>query len=510
MDIIQKFAGFETLLIALLIGALFLVAWYAVAPFSFFKKHGIPGPTPWPFLGNLPEMSKKPGQLFLVDKSLVEKYGRVCGVYFGRNPTYYISDVDLLKQILVKEFSKFVNRPIGNLVRGSTVFISKGLLQAQDEDWKRIRATITPTFSALKLKQVTPLIHHSCETLNKILQKMAESEKKINIWRVYGKFTMEVILASAFGVQADIQTDPDEPYTPNAEQMFKAPPLSVVLMVFPFLKHVLQIFSEILLWAGGTKQGRAAQFIANAAKEVIQLRKQTGASQRKDLLELMLRAEITDSEGQQVSKLSDDEVLAQSFTFILAGYETTSNALAYATYCLALNPDVQEKLIKEIDDAVGDRQTPDYDTVQNLEYLDMVMCETLRLYPPAFRFGRLCNESCTLNGVHFIKGAMVIVPVYHLHRDPEYWHDPEKFDPDRFSKEAKQQRSPYCYLPFGTGPRSCIGMRFALMEAKMALVHVLKRFRFQRSADTEVPLQLKAAITMAPQNGIYVKTVPRA
>ncbi|KAM7427258.1 Thromboxane-A synthase [Porites harrisoni] len=508
LQIIRKFAVFENLWIAFLLCALILLYWYAVAPFSFFKKLGIPGPAPWPFVGNVPEMSKKPKQLF--DKEVTEKYGRVCGYYLGRSPAYLISDLDLLKQITVKEFSKFTNRPLGPL-SASTGVQSKVLLQAQDEDWKRIRGTITPTFSAHKLKQVAPLVNKSCETLCKKLEKIVESGDKANMWRVYGKFTMEVILSTAFGVQRDVQTDQDEPYTPNAALLFRQPAVSISLMIFPFLRPLFKIFGTLLIGSGATEQAKAAQFMINTARNVIELREQTGMSQieRKDLLELMLKAEIKDSEGKQVSKLSEDEVVAQSFVFLLAGYETTSNTLSYVTYCLALNPEVQEKLIKEIDDAVGDNETPDYNVVQNLEYLDMVICEALRLYPPAPRFGRLCNESCTLNGVKFVKGSIVLVPVYHIHRDPEYWPDPEKFDPERFSKEAKQKRNPYCFLPFGTGPRSCIGMRFALMEAKIALVYLLKRFRFQRSADTEVPLQLEAPITMSPKNGIYVKIVPK-
>ncbi|XP_020607814.1 cytochrome P450 3A41-like [Orbicella faveolata] len=481
---------------------------YAVAPFSTFKKLGIPGPPPWPFVGNLPEISKKPGQPFLVEKELAEKYGRVFGYYLGRIPAYMISDVDLLKQILVKEFSKFPNRPLANF-GGQGMSSRKGLLQLEDEDWRRIRTTITPTFSAVKLKQIAPLIHQSCDTLCKKLEKIAQSGEKVDMWRTYGKFTMEVILASAFGVQVGIQTSDDELYTSNAEKLFQQPGFSFVLMVFPFMRPVLQLVTSLFFHSSATEAAASAAFIMKAAEEVLHLRRESGVSQRKDLLELMLRAEVTDKDGKHVSKLSDDEVLAQSFTFILAGYETTSNALAYTTYCLALNPEVQEKLIEEIDEAVGDKETADYETVQNLEYLDMVLCEALRLYPPAFRFGRICSESCTLNGVHFLKDTMAIVPVYHLHRDPEYWPDPETFDPERFSPEAKQKRSPYCYLPFGTGPRSCIGMRFALIEAKLALVHLLKRFTFQRSAETEVPLQLKAAVTMAPKNGIQVKIISR-
>lgn len=479
-----------------------------MAPFSFFKNLGIPGPTPWPFLGNLPQIGSKRSQPFLFEKEVAEKYGRVAGCYFGRMPAYLITDVDLIKQITVKEFSKFPNRPLTS-IGSQSVFDNKSLIALEDEEWRRIRVTITPTFSALKLKQVTPLVQQSAKTLCKKLEQIAKTGEIVDMWRTYGKFTMEVILATAFGVQADIQNDPHEQYTSNAEVLFKQPPLSFVLMVFPFLGGLFQLVMKLILKSTGTERAKSAMFLAETAQEVMRKRRETGAAQRKDLLELMMKAEVTDSEGKKVSKLTDGEVISQSFTFILAGYETTSNALAYTTYCLALNPEVQEKLFKEIDGAVGDDEDAAYDTVQNLEYLDMVLNEALRLYPPVFRFGRAVKESCTLNNVHFAKGSMVIFPVYHLHHDPEYWPDPETFDPERFSQEAKQQRSPYCFLPFGTGPRSCIGMRFALIEAKMALVHILKRFKFERSTETEVPLELKATITMAPKNGIRVKIVSR-
>lgn len=508
MDFVKNAAEFEHLWIALVIGIVLLVAWYGMAPFSFFKNLGIPGPTPWPFLGNLPQIMSKPHQMFLFDKEVAEKYGRVAGVYLGRKPTYVISDVDLIKQITVKEFSKFPNRPLSS-IGSQSIFDNKSLLTLEDEEWRRIRVTITPTFSALKLKQITPLVHQSAKTLGKKLEQIAKTGEIVDMWRTYGKFTMEVILATAFGVQADIQNDANEQYTPNAEVLFKQPPLSFILMVFPFMARLFRLVMKQILRSESTERSKSAMFLTKAAQEVMRMRRESGAAQRKDVLELMMKAEVTDSEGKKVSKLTDGEVLSQSFTFILAGYETTSNALAYTTYCLALNPEVQEKLIEEIDGAVGDDENAAYDTVQNLEYLDMVLNEALRLFPPAFRFGRAVKESCTLNGVQFVKGSVVIFPVYHLHRDPEYWPDPETFDPERFSQEAKQQRSPYCFLPFGTGPRSCIGMRFALMEAKMALVHILKRFKFERSAETEVPLELKATITMAPKNGIRVKIVSR-
>ncbi|KAJ7381554.1 Thromboxane-A synthase, partial [Desmophyllum pertusum] len=223
---------------------------------------------------------------------------------------------------------------------GPVYFHNKRVVKCfQDDDWKEESVpTITPTFSALRFearvscqflkdpnavlqqrfKSIAPLVHQSCDTLNKKLEKIAESGKIVDMWRIYG----QVYDGSYIGIsirRPDRHTD------------------SLMMnLVLPFMKPVLQLVTSLLFHSSSTKQAKSAAFIVNAAQEVMHLRRQTGVF-----------TEVTDSAGKQVSKLSDDEVLAQSFTFILAGYETTSNTLAYTTYCLALNPEVQEKLIEE-------------------------------------------------------------------------------------------------------------------------------------------------------------------
>ncbi|XP_015284769.1 PREDICTED: cytochrome P450 3A19-like, partial [Gekko japonicus] len=207
--------------------------------------------------------------------------------------------------------------------------------------------------------------------------------------------------------------------------------------------------------------------------------------------------------------LTDKEIIAQAIIFIFAGYETTSSSLSFLSYCLATHPDVQQRLQEEIDEALPDQATPTYDAILQMEYLDMAVNETLRLFPPGARIERVCKSTVEINGVTIPEGTVTVIPAYVLHRDPEYWPEPEEFRPERFSKENKETLDPYVFLPFGAGPRNCIGMRFALLTLKVAVVVLLQRYTFRTCQETQVPLELDTRGFMQPKKPIVLKMVPR-
>ncbi|KAL9967757.1 hypothetical protein ACROYT_G026049 [Oculina patagonica] len=259
-------------------------------------------------------------------------------------------------------------------------------------------------------------------------------------------------------------------------------------------------------WNRTIKTRMWKQFTAQAvAEEILKKRRQQGFTGRKDLLHLMMTAnEETTLEG--VSRLSDDEIVHQSIIFLLAGYETSSNTLSFTVYYLALNPDVQDKLRTEIKEAMeSNAKKPLYDVVQNMEYLDCVIKESQRLCPPGAFPNRQCSEDYDLNGIHIPAGTEIMIPIYALHHDPDAWEDPEKFDPERFRGPAQDSRHAFQFLPFGAGPRNCIGMRFALMEIKITLVRILMKYKFVASPDTQVPLKLHAGATLSARDGVWVK-----
>ena len=317
----------------------------------------------------------------------------------------------------------------------------------------------------------------------------------------FRKLTLEVILSTAFGVDANIQLGENNEVLEKAKAMFQTPSLVRQLARLPFGESLLNLME--------TLSGNKPLFFQGVAKEIIKSRRQQGLTGRKDLLHLMMVAnEETTVEG--VSKLSDEEIIDQSVIFLLAGYETSSNTLSLTLYYLAVNPDVQDKLRKEIIEAMeSNAKKPLYDVAQSIEYLDCVIMEAQRQCPPFAQINRECSEDYDLNGIHIPAGMEIVIPIYVLHHDPDAWQDPEKFDPERFRGPAKDARHAFQFLPFGAGPRNCIAMKFALMEIKITLVRILTKFKFVQSPETQVPLIIHPGGTLSAKGGVkvHVKTV---
>uniref|UniRef100_A0A671M1S3 Thromboxane-A synthase n=1 Tax=Sinocyclocheilus anshuiensis TaxID=1608454 RepID=A0A671M1S3_9TELE len=512
--------------------------WYSISPYSVLERCGIKHPKPSPFFGNL--MMFRDG-FFKAQSDLIKKYGRICGYYIGRRPIVIIADPDMLRQVMVKEFNKFPNRMT---VRGTTKPMSDSLVMLKGEQWKRVRSILTPTFSAAKMKEMVPLINTATETLLRNLKSHAESGNSFNIHKCFGCFTMDVIASVAFGTQVDSQNNPDDPFVHHASKFFAFTffkPLMIFFMAFPFL---LQPLAGLL---PNKSRDEMNSFFIQCIQKMIKQRDDLPPEQRRrDFLQLMLdvRASskylslehfdvVNDADeqacteqgmdngqengpgnestkrAQQKRMMTEDEIVGQSFIFLLAGYETSSNTLAFACYLLALHPEFQKKLQEEVDEFFSRHETADYSNVQELKYLEMVICETLRLYPPAFRVARDVDQDTVVNGQLLPKGSSLEIPAGYLHYNPEHWTEPEKFIPERFTPEAKASRHPFVYLPFGAGPRSCVGMRLAQLEIKMALLHIFRRFDMMACEDTEVPLELKSQTTLGPKNGILVKITKR-
>ncbi|XP_062860332.1 thromboxane-A synthase [Trichomycterus rosablanca] len=509
-----------------------LLYWYSVYPYSVLQRCGIRHPKPAPFFGNM--MLFRQG-FYEAQKEMIKQYGRVCGYYLGRRPVVVIADPDMLKQVMVKDFQNFPNRMKFN---GATKPMSESLIMLRDEQWKRVRSILTPSFSSAKMKEMVPLINIATETLLNNLNTYTESGESFNIHRCFGCFTMDVIASVAFGTHVDSQNNPDDPFVHHAAKFFAFSffrPVILILMMFPFLMAPLSGLIP------SKDRDEMNSFFTACIQKLIKQRDELPPSQRRrDFLQLMLdvrsskecvalenfdvvnhadeQAGVDEDTGsahelpkrsQQKRMMTEDEIVGQAFIFLLAGYETSSNTLAFVCYLLALHPECQKNLQTELDDFYSRYESADYTNIQELKYLDMVLCEALRLYPPAFRFAREVARDCVVNGQALPKGAIIEVGAGFLHYDPEHWSEPEKFIPERFLPEAKASRHPFVYLPFGAGPRSCVGMRLAQLEIKMALVNILKRFNVVSCEDTKVPLELKSNTTLGPKNGIYVKITKR-
>ena len=310
------------------------------------------------------------------------------------------------------------------------------------------------------------------------------------------RLTLELILSTAFGVDTNIQVGENIEMLENAKRFFQVPPIVRRLARLPVVGTILGFLARL--------RG-ILNYFRDLAQHVIKTRRQLGATGRKDLLQLMMNA-YDEKTAENVGRLTDDEIVAQSILFLLAGSDTTGNTLSFTVYFLAMNPDVQEKLRKHIKEAM--ESTADesmYDVAKSIEYLDCVIKETLRLCPTLPMINRECCEAHDLNGMHIPAGTEILFATYAMHHDPDAWPEPEKFDPERFRSPAKNARHPFQYLPFGAGPRSCIAMRFALMEIKIVLVRILMKYKFERSPETQEPLDIHAGFTLMAKDGVLVR-----
>ncbi|XP_032897021.1 cytochrome P450 3A30-like [Amblyraja radiata] len=486
---------------ALLLTFLLLLAWYSVSPYGFFKRLGIPGPRPLPFIGTFHHYRKG---MFEFDEECYRKYGDVWGIYDGRQPMLCVAEPDLIKTILIKEFyTLFTNRREFALIGP----LKDSVSVVTDEKWKRIRNVLSPWFTSGKLKQMSPIINHLTENLVKIAEKKVKLNEKVVIKDIFGPYGLDAISSTSLSVDVDSINNPDDPLATNIKKLIDFTlfgPAFILALIVP-------AFNPILTKLGVTFFPKdATQFFMRTMAALKAKRQKDVHADRVDFLQMMVNSQATGTSSElQDNGLSDSEILAQCFIFIFAGYETTSTTLSNVAYNLAVHPDVQTKLQQEIDKAFPNKAPPTYDGVMYLEYLEMVICETLRLFPPGPRLERICKKDVKLNGVTIPKDTVIVIPVYALHRDPKYWPEPEEFRPERFSKEERESRNPAVYLPFGMGPRNCIGTRFAQLVIKMALVSLLQRLTFVTCDETPIPLEIDVKGPMHPKKPIVLKFVPR-
>ncbi|NXW89758.1 CP3AL protein, partial [Alopecoenas beccarii] len=478
---------------------------YGTWPFSLFKKLGIPGPRPLPFVGTSLEYRKG---ILEYDAECFQKYGKTWGIYDGRQPVLAVTDPQIIKTVLVKEFySTFTNRRRLDLA-GT---LKDAVSIAENEQWKRLRTVLSPTFTSGKLKEMFPIMKQYGEYLVKNLHKRVQKDNTLPVKDIFGAYSMDVVTSTSFGVNIDSMNNPNDPFVKEIQNFIKLnffDPTFILAVAFPFLIPVLKKMN-VSLFPKDT-----VDFFARSISKIKKDREKDPHKGRVDFLQLMIEAQNSGSHSSNEANhsnkaLSDTEVLAQAIIFIFAGYEPTSSTLSYLAYELATHPDVQQKLLEEIDTALPNKAPLTYEAVMQLEYLDMAVNETLRLFPLGGRIERTCKKDVEINGVTIPKGTIVMIPAYILQHDPEYWPDPEEFRPERFSKENKDTIDPYTYLPFGAGPRNCIGMRFALLTLKVAMVALLQHFTLQTCKETQIPLKLNSQGLLKPEKPIILKFVPR-
>lgn len=448
---------------------------YVTRNFGHWKKLGIPEVPPLPFTGSFRfDLSSHQGK---TEQEWSRKYGKIFGIYEGPNPNLLIADPELLRNILVKDFNIFSE--IRDLQFGQPL-VDRMLFLRHGENWKEVRNIMTPTFTSGKMKMMSKLINECGKILTDNLKKEIKNNKEVDIIQYIGAFTIDVIARCAFGVKLDSSNEQNNAFVVAARKALKSAPWRFLLGVtFPGIAKLIRL---------SLFDPSSCSFFKNVILEVMEKRKNEKDQKSKDFLQLMMDAESENQNNKNEKKILEiDDIVAQCIMFFLAGYFTTTATISFAAHHLATNPDIQDRLIEEIDKNLADNKELDYDTVFGMKYLDAFVQETLRYHCPNPRVERKCIQDYKLGdtGIIIPKNTIVAVPNYVINHNPEYFPEPEKFNPDRFLPENKDSIHPYANLPFGVGPRGCLGMRFALMEIKMALVNILQQFKFKPGVNTK-------------------------
>ncbi|XP_059152005.1 cytochrome P450 3A16-like [Physella acuta] len=483
------------LLVVILIVLVLLFLVKITAPdHSSFKKMGIATSPPSWLLGNF--MLEIKHGIFEVQRIFHKQFHneKVYGWYGWRTKVIIARDLDIVKEILVKNFNNFVDRrdffSVDSPLKESILFLN-------GEHWKQVRKVVSPTFSSSRIKVMSHHIERNAKILLEHIHTLQESGKELELREFISSFTLDVIASTGFGLEINTLQHPNSKFATEAHKILNPNP---VLFCFAFMYPYLGIlFSKMSLPFFPKK---SINFFTQVVDNAIEQRKREGLNGKvNDFLDLIMNAEKTDV--QQDKELSRVEIHAQALALIIAGFDTVATALSFTLFFITMHPDCCKRVQEEIDEKCG-QTPPNYENVQSMAYLDMCINESLRMAPPAFLINRVCVQETVVQGIRFPKGMDFAVPVYAFHTDPEIWPEPEKFDPERFTEENKESRHPYAHIPFGQGPRNCIGMRLALLEMKIALASILQKFTPVSCSKTVYPIKL-SKMQVRAADGLWVK-----
>ncbi|XP_034103309.1 probable cytochrome P450 6w1 [Drosophila albomicans] len=448
---------------------------------SFWERNGVKSIKSEPILGNFRTFlsGKVPlfEQLSLFYNTPGFENEPLIGVNLVKGPGVVIRDVELAKTVMIKKFNFFTNRsmrtdPIHDALGANTLFFSR------NPEWKNARSKLTPIFTSGKMKQMYPLMLEVAKELEQTVEKVS-SDSAVRIKDICARFTIDNIATIAFGIKANTLKDRNSEFYKFSTDFFNFSLMRVIDSFIIFMLPALASLARVKIFSKGTRD-----FFIRTITYAINEREKSGVH-RNDLIDILVAMKQEDDAKSVKSKnwTPDlDHLVAHAAIFQLAGYETSSSTMTLTLYELALNPDCQERVRAEIKDYFGDQDHISYERLQEMPYLGQVLNETLRKYPVAGFVERECaqpesGEKFTLKPYYDVEvpsGTPFYVPTLAIHRDEKYWPNPDKYDPERFTPENRNNINMDAYMPFGIGPRSCLGMRLALLQTKLGLAHFLR------------------------------------
>ena len=409
---------------------------------------------------------------------LQRDYGRVASYRVGRQRVVFLADPELIREVLVVQNDNFVK---GEPVRRTKMLIGNGMITAERADWRNQRQAAQPAFHRQRIKR------YADEMVELTLAECAHIRpgQSFDLAQTFMELALKIVAKTLFDTEL------------NDEASIVAHEISNIMDVYNFMMvlpapHLLLHFPFPQVLAFRKARHRVDATVNRMIEEHLHGPKRECG----DLLSMMIQAmpNVETPEGKQ--QLRDQVV-----TIFLAGYETTANALAWTFRLLGEHPEVEQRLLEEVDTVLGGR-TATVDDVPQLKYAEMVLAESMRLYPPAWAQVRQALNDFQLGEYFLPAGTTVLMSQWIMHRSPEFYPDPLRFDPERFRPEEKSRRPKFAYFPFGGGGRQCIGEAFAWMEGALILATLLQRWRFRLVPGQKFEPQ--SLITLRPKDGVQV------
>nr|ATN95983.1 cytochrome P450 6CY18 [Aphis gossypii] len=511
MSMLFSFANIWFDLIILVTVSFSIIYYYCTSTFNVWKNLNVPYIRPIPLFGNYLKVAlgiEHPIDLYkkVYYQLAGHKYG---GMFQMRTPYLMVRDPEIINSILIKDFSYFTDR--GIYVNFSYEPLSETLFFMENPLWKKLRNKLSPTFTSGKLKQMYSQIEECGDNMmDSIYSELKKNPNEIDVRDILGKYSTDVIGTCAFGLKLNVAKDDTYSFRRFGKKAFEPSFMyflrEILLMISPAILKIIRL---------SVFPTNTTEFFGSIFKETIEYREKNNIV-RNDIVHALIQAHqdlVVNNNSSSDVTLTKDQVLSNAFGLFAAGFETTSTTLSFCLYELALKKNIQDRVREEIKlTKIKCNGVIDNEFLTNLNYLDMVIAETLRKYPVVFALFRVATKSyCVPNdSLKIEKGQKIIIPTFSLHFDPRYFSDPEVFNPERFSNEEKAKRPNGVYIPFGDGPRICIGKRFAEIEMKLALVDILSKFEVEPCEKTEIPIQFSnlSLIVMPRDEKIWLKLIP--
>jgi len=461
--------------------------------FSFWKKKGIPGPEPSFPLGTLTYYFNK--TVAEAEDELAHKFGTMVGMFDAGDPVLLVSDPKMIREVCISKFSSFT----GVKAYSYSPIIHDMLIFKEGSDWKKQRSLINPVFTPSKIKVLHKEMSVCGQRLTNYLDKcIANGKNELKAQDFAVLFTLDVISRLAFSTEIDPYPREDRKednfsfYAKRLTTNVSHLTYIAVLMLPDWINKILSL---------NPFDHKSTNFFTQISVSLVdkysQLKQESGekssGKKTKQLVEMMLE------------NMEKKDVLSNVLLVFIAGFESTSILLSFLMYILSQHPEVQETLVEELNSV--ELENENYvEALMKLDYLEAVIQETLRMYPPVVNWDRVASEDVTFDcGLSIPARTIIRVPVYHIQHNKENYPDPEIFDPQRFLPgNIENNLNSFIHLPFVEGPRVCLGKYLALLEVKCFLYHVLPKFVIKKSPKAPVPMVFEKSVKMLKPTDGYV------